>query len=255
LILFPGYGTIIRVKERLDTALVKRGLAQSRERAKALIMEGKVIVDGRPVMKAGAQVNEEADITVKGSGTPYVSRGGLKLMAAIERFGISLEGKAAMDIGASTGGFTDCMLKEGARKVYAVDVGYGQFHWALRNDPRVVLIERTNIRYLQRERIPDEMDIITVDASFISLKLVLPKAMEFLGAGGGIIALIKPQFEVGPKDVGKGGIVRDEAPRLRAVEEIKGFSEGIGLQTIGLMESPVAGHKGNIEYFIYLRRQ
>ncbi len=217
-------------------------------------MEGNALVDGRPVMKAGAQVDEEADITVKGPVAPYVSRGGLKLQAAIERFGIDPGGKVVMDIGASTGGFTDCMLKAGARKVYAIDVGRGQFDWALRNDPRVVLLEKTNIRYLERPRIPDEIDIITVDASFISLKLVLPKAMEFLGAGGEIIAIIKPQFEVGPKDVGKGGIVRDEALRLKAVEEIKGFAGGIGLQTINLMESPVPGHKGNIEYFIYLKR-
>lgn len=238
-------------KERLDKILLERGIVESRERARALIMEGKVLVNNIPVTKAGAMVSVDAFIALK-EGIPYVSRGGLKLEAALDYFGIMLEGLTAMDIGSSTGGFTDCMLKKGVKKVYCIDVGYGQMAWQLREDPRVVLFEKTNIRYLERERIPDEIDFITIDVSFISLKMILPKAIEFLKAGGQILALIKPQFEVGKGEVGKGGVVRDEGKRMLAVEEIKRFSEEIGLTVSGIFQSPVKGPKGNIEYFIYL---
>lgn len=238
-------------KERLDKILLEKGLVESRERAKALIMEGKILVNDVPVTKAGALISVDAAIALK-EDIPYVSRGGLKLEAALDHFGIILEGLTAMDVGSSTGGFTDCMLKKGVKKVYCIDVGYGQLSWRLREDPRVVLFEKTNIRYLERERIPDEIDFITIDVSFISLKKILPKAMEFLKAGGQILALIKPQFEVGRGEVGKGGVVRDEGKRMLAVEEIKRFSEEIGLNVSGIFQSPIKGPKGNIEYFIYL---
>jgi len=243
------------VKERLDRLMVERGLAGSRERAKALIMGGKVIVEGAPVTKAGAMVAHDAPITLKAEDIPYVSRGGLKLEAAIREFSIDLTGKTALDVGASTGGFTDCMLKHGAARVYAVDVGYGQMDVKLRNDPRVVLIERTNIRYMEREKVPESVDIATVDVSFISLKTVMPRIMEFVRPGGEIVALIKPQFEAGRADVGKGGVVRDEGKRLEAVNSVEEGMKSLGLAVAGLMESPVKGPKGNIEYLIYLRRQ
>lgn len=233
--------------------MFERRLAPSRERARALILEGKVLVNRMPVTKAGALVNEDVDITLRGSDIPYVSRGGLKLKAAIERFGISLKGKTCMDVGASTGGFTDCMLKEGARRVYAVDVGYGQFDWGLRGDPRVVLLERTNIRHMERERIEEHIDFAAIDVSFISLRLVVPRVREFLGTRGEVVALVKPQFEVGRGEVGKGGVVRDEEKRLAAVESVTVALEAEGLYTTGIMESPVKGQKGNIEYFVYLK--
>lgn len=238
-------------KERLDKLLFEKGLAESREKARALIIEGKVLVNNIPVTKAGAMVPVDAIIVLK-EGIPYVSRGGLKLEAALNHFGINLNGLIAMDIGSSTGGFTDCMLKKGTKKVYCIDVGYGQMAWQLRNDPRVKLFEKTNIRYLERERIPEEIDFITIDVSFISLRKILPKAMEFLKAGGQILALIKPQFEVGKGEVGKGGVVKEEGKRMFAVEEIKRFSEEIGFTVSGIFQSPVKGPKGNIEYFIYL---
>jgi 23S rRNA (cytidine1920-2'-O)/16S rRNA (cytidine1409-2'-O)-methyltransferase len=242
------------VKERLDKVLVDRGLTASRERARALIMEGKVLVGGRAVTKPGSLVSDALSVTLKKPDIPYVSRGGLKLRAALERFGVELKGKTAMDVGASTGGFTDCMLSMGVAKVYAVDVGYGQFDWGLRNDPRVVLLERTNIRYLERERINEDVDLATIDVSFISLGKVVPKVTEFLAPGGEIIALIKPQFEVGRAAVGKGGIVRDEEKRLEAVNALKGEFGKMGLRVLGVMQSPVRGQKGNIEYLIHLKK-
>ena len=240
------------MKERLDKILVDRGLVASRERARALIMEGKVLVSGTPAGKAGSMVDADAGIELRGENIPYVSRGGLKLEAALAHFGISVQDKIAMDVGSSTGGFTDCMLQHGARRIYCIDVGYGQLAWKLRQDPRVVLIERTNIRYLEREKIADEIDIATVDVSFISLLKVVPKVMEFLRAGGEIVALIKPQFEVGKGEVGKGGIVRDEAKRLQAVGQVREGLESLGLRTRGVMQSPVPGQKGNIEFLIHL---
>jgi 23S rRNA (cytidine1920-2'-O)/16S rRNA (cytidine1409-2'-O)-methyltransferase len=243
------------VKERLDKLMVERGLAASRERAKALIMGGKVLVEGVPVSKAGTMIPPNAPITLKEKDIPYVSRGGLKLEAALKEFSIDFKGKTALDVGASTGGFTDCMLKNGASKVYAVDVGYGQFDAKLREDPRVVLFEKTNIRNLEREKIGDDIDIATVDVSFISLKTVIPCIMEFLKPGGEIVALIKPQFEVGKADVGKGGVVRDDNKRLEAVSSVEEKMKSLGLAVVGLMECPVKGPKGNIEHLIYLRRQ
>jgi 23S rRNA (cytidine1920-2'-O)/16S rRNA (cytidine1409-2'-O)-methyltransferase len=185
---------------------------------------------------------------------PYVGRGGLKLKAALDFFHIDPRDKIVMDIGCSTGGFTDCVLKENAGKVYAIDVGYGQIDWSLRQNPRVILLEKTNIRYLEKEKIPDSVDLILIDVSFISLTKVLPKCLEFLAVGGAILALIKPQFEVGKGMVEKGGVIKDASKRRDAVENIRTFAETIGLECVGIFESPVHGQKGNIEYFIYLRR-
>ncbi|BCB97189.1 TlyA family rRNA (cytidine-2'-O)-methyltransferase [Dissulfurispira thermophila] len=241
------------MKSRLDKILVDRGIVQSRERAQALIMEGRIFVEGIPITKSGVMVEDSAAIEVRGEDIHYVSRGGIKLEAAIKHFNISMEEKIAMDIGSSTGGFTDCMLQHGVKKVYCIDVGYGQLAWKLRNDPRVILIERTNIRYLGREKIPDEIDIATVDVSFISLIKVIPNVLEFMKENGEIIALIKPQFEVGKGEVGKGGIVKDETKRLKTVERVRENLESLGLQTIGVMQSPISGQKGNIEYFIYMK--
>ncbi|MBA4349133.1 MAG: TlyA family rRNA (cytidine-2'-O)-methyltransferase [Thermodesulfovibrio sp.] len=240
-----------RTKERLDKILVDKGMVVSRERARALIMEGKVYVNGIPVSKAGTLINADARIELKGEDIPYVSRGGLKLEAAVKTFNISLRNKIAIDVGSSTGGFTDCMLQKGAKKVYCIDVGYGQLAWKLRQEPRVILIERTNIRYLEREKIPDSIEIAAIDVSFISLNKVVPKVMEFLKKESEIIALIKPQFEVGKGEVDKGGIVKDEAKRLKAVEDMKKDFESFGLKVVGTMQSPISGQKGNIEYFIY----
>jgi 23S rRNA (cytidine1920-2'-O)/16S rRNA (cytidine1409-2'-O)-methyltransferase len=244
----------MRPKERLDKLLVDRGLVKSRERAHALIMEGKVLVEGRAVTKAGTMVTLDSDIDLKEEDIPYVSRGGLKLEAALSHFGINPSGKVCMDIGCSTGGFTDCLLKKGAGKVYAIDVGYGQFDWSLRGVTRIILLEKTNIRYLEKEAVPDLIDLAVVDVSFISLLKVLPKILEFLKGDGEVLALIKPQFEVGKGMVGKGGIVKDEAQRMAAVESIREGAEMSGLRTLGTFESPVRGRKGNTEYFIHLRR-
>jgi len=233
---------------------MERGLASSRERARALIMEGKVLVDNRPATKAGEMVSAEAGIGLRGGDIPYVSRGGLKLEAALEHFSIDLQGLTVIDVGSSTGGFTDCMLQRGAHKAYCIDVGYGQLAWSLRNDPRIALLERTNIRHLERERIPDSVDLATIDLSFISLTKVLEKVAEFLRGGGLILALVKPQFEVGKGEVGKGGIVRDEEKRIATVNSVRDFAEALGLETIGVFESPVPGQKGNREYFLCVRK-
>ncbi len=241
-------------KERLDKLLIERGLVKSRERAKALIMEGKVFVDGKPCTKPGTSVNPSSLIELKGEDLPYVSRGGLKLETAIAYFRVDVKDKIAMDVGASTGGFTDCLLKHGALKVYCIDVGYGQLAWSLRIDPRVILLERTNIRYLPREAIPESIDIATVDVSFISLIKVLPKVKEFLKEDGEVLALVKPQFEVGKAEVGKGGIVRDETKRLKALQTVSEKAMEMGYQVLGSFMSPIAGQKGNVEYFLYLKR-
>ena len=244
----------VLMKERLDKILVDSGLVKSRERAKALIMEGAVLVDGVAVTKAGAMISSDSSVSLKKEDIPFVSRGGLKLKAAIDFFNISLKDKIAMDVGSSTGGFTDCMLQMGAKKVYCIDVGYGQIAWQLRNDPRIVLLERTNARYIGKEKIPDVIDIVTADVSFISLTKVIPGVAEFLRNGGEILALVKPQFEVGKGEVGKGGIVREEEKRLQAVESVKISLEDTGLQTAGMFQSPVTGQKGNIEYFLYMKK-
>lgn len=238
------------MKKRLDVLLVERGLVQSRERAKALIMEGKALVGGVLSTKAGAMVAEDSDIVLK-EDMPYVSRGGLKLEAALDHFEIDLEGMIVMDVGASTGGFTDCMLKRGVSRVYAVDVGYGQLDWKLRNDPRVVMLEKTNIRHLERTAVDDTIAFAVMDLSFISLALVIPKVKEFLSGKAGVVALVKPQFEVGRKDVGKGGIVRDENKRLEAVKSISNCFAGNGFNVNGYIPSPIKGQKGNVEYLLY----
>lgn len=242
------------MKDRLDKIMVDTGLVKSRERARALIMEGKVFINGMPATKAGMMVDADAAIELKGEDIPYVSRGGLKLKAAIDFFNVEFKDKTTMDVGSSTGGFTDCMLQMGAKKVYCIDVGYGQIAWSLRNDPRIILLERTNIRHLERKRIPDIIDIATIDVSFISLTKVIPKVLEFLKENGEILALVKPQFEVGKGEVGKGGIVREEEKRLAAVASVRAEIEAAGLHTIGVFESPVRGQKGNIEYFLYLKK-
>ncbi|GBD96150.1 MAG TPA: TlyA family RNA methyltransferase [Nitrospirae bacterium] len=241
-------------KVRLDKLLFEKAIVESREKARAVILEGNVLVNGMVVDKAGALVKPDAALSVK-SKMPYVGRGGLKLEHAIEYFGIEIKGKTAMDVGASTGGFTDCLLQHGAKKVYAIDVGYGQFSWILRNNDKIVLLEKTNIRYLDKALIYDEIDIATIDVSFISLLKVLPKVLEFLKPSGEIAALIKPQFEAGRKDVGKGGVVRDEKKRLEIIEKIKNESEKMGVEVKGITESPLKGPKGNVEYFIYLKKK
>jgi 23S rRNA (cytidine1920-2'-O)/16S rRNA (cytidine1409-2'-O)-methyltransferase len=243
------------MKIRLDQLLFKKGITETREKARALIIEGKVLVNGNKVEKPGSMVDESSEIKLCGETLPYVSRGGLKLEHAIKHFSIDIKDKVAIDIGASTGGFTDCLLQHGAKRVYAVDVGYGQLAWKLRTDPRVVAIERTNIRYMEREKIPEPVDIATVDVSFISLKLVIPKLLEFLKPSGEIVALIKPQFEVGKGEVEKGGIVRSEEKRTKAVENIKDSFESLSLKVIGVVESPIKGQKGNIEYLIYAKSE
>jgi 23S rRNA (cytidine1920-2'-O)/16S rRNA (cytidine1409-2'-O)-methyltransferase len=246
------------MKERLDKLLVAIGLAENRQKAKGLILSGAVLVDGEKVEKAGALVSIISPITLKESvlpyhGHPYVSRGGLKLEKALEAFNLDTKGKVVMDVGASTGGFTDCLLQRGAKRVYAVDVGYGQLAWRLRQDPRVVNLERTHILKLSLSLLPEAMDLITIDVSFISLTRVLPKTLEFLKPGGEILALIKPQFEVGRNGIGKGGIVRDLTKRQQAVKRIRDFTGGLNLKCAGEFESPVHGQDGNVEYFLLLQ--
>jgi 23S rRNA (cytidine1920-2'-O)/16S rRNA (cytidine1409-2'-O)-methyltransferase len=240
-------------KKRIDRLLFERGLVESRSRALALILEGKITADGLKVNKAGTMISPDSDIRIIGKGIPYVSRGGLKLESALNEFNINVKDKIAMDVGASTGGFTDCLIKHGAKKVYAIDVGYGQLAWSLRQNPKVIPIERVNIRYMERTAIKDDIEIATVDTSFISLEKVLPAVMRFLRKNGEIIALIKPQFEVGKGEVGKGGIVREETKRMEVLERIKDLAKGLGLSVSGLIISPIHGYKGNIEYLIYLR--
>lgn len=239
-------------KERLDVLLVQLGLANSRELAKAYIMAGNVYVDGQKEDKAGTKVAVNANIEVKGSQMKYVSRGGYKLEKAINEFGVQLEGKICLDIGASTGGFTDCMLQNGASKVYAIDVGYGQFAWKLRNDERVVCLEKTNVRYVTHEQVPDEGDFASIDVSFISLTKVLPAVLGVLGANGQLVCLIKPQFEAGREKVGKKGVVRDINVHREVIEMIVNYVRAQNLGILALDFSPIKGPEGNIEYLIYL---
>ena len=241
-------------KERLDKALVERGHAETRQRAQALILAGEVLVNGVRADKAGTAVEPASKIELSGRGIPYVSRGGLKLKGALEGFHIDVKGLICADIGASTGGFTDCLLQEGAARVYAVDVGYGLIDQRLREDPRVIVIERFNVRSLAPEVLGEKVDLATIDVSFISLKLVLAPVASVLKAGGSVIALVKPQFEVGRGQVGKGGIVRDEEKRRAALEGVKGFAVEAGFSVAGEMESPITGAKGNREYLLYLRK-
>jgi len=229
--------------------MLMRGLVCSRERARALILGGMVEVNGEVIDKAGTMVREDADIFVKET-IPFVSRGGLKLRHAIEEFRINVNDKVAMDVGASTGGFTDCLLQYGARRVYAIDVGYGQLDYKLRNDPRVIVIERTNIRYMEKDNIPEAVDIATIDVSFISLTKVIPRVCDFLKEGGEMIALIKPQFEAGRRYI-KKGVVKDEDVRKMVVDKIQTFAGKMGFRVIGTIPSPIKGPKGNIEFLMY----
>jgi len=241
-------------KTRLDVLLVERGLEESRQRAQAVIMSGVVYVDGRRADKPGMAVAPEARIEVRGDKLPYVSRGGLKLEKAMKCFPIDLRGAVCADVGASTGGFTDCMLQSGAAKVYAVDVGWGQLAWKLRNDPRVVCLERTNARYLSREQVPEELAFASVDVSFISLKLILPPLAALLGEGGQAVSLVKPQFEAGREKVGKKGVVRDPAVHLEVLERYLEHARSAGLTVRGLTYSPIRGPEGNIEYLGFLEK-
>ena len=240
-------------KERLDILLVEKGIITSRERAKTNIMAGKVFVDGIRIDKAGAKVSVDANIEFKGDTIPYVSRGGLKLEKAMKEFPITLENKVCMDIGASTGGFTDCMLQNGAKKVFSVDVGYGQFAWKLRTDERVVCMERTNIRYVTPEDIGEKLDFASIDVSFISLKTIMPATLNLLKDNGEVVALIKPQFEAGREKVGKKGVVREKSTHIEVIEKISDFAVEAGFEILGLDYSPIKGPEGNIEYLIHLK--
>lgn len=242
-------------KERIDKLMVQQQLAGSRERARALILAGRVLVDEQTVDKVGTQVYLDASIRLRGEDIPYVSRGGLKLAKALEHFTIDVAGRTAIDVGASTGGFTDCLLQNGAAKVVAVDVGYGQLAWKLRDDPRVINLERTNIRHLTREQLDVVPEIAVIDASFISLEKVLPATLALLEPGSDVVALIKPQFEVGKGQVGKGGVVRDPEQHDRVVEKIKSFAVELGCRVVDVCESPVLGPKGNREFLIHLRME
>ena len=241
------------MKKRIDILLFEKGLAPSREKAKTMIMAGNVYVNNQKFDKPGDTVNEDAQIEVRGSTLKYVSRGGLKLEKAMELFPITLDGKICMDVGASTGGFTDCMLQNGASRVYSVDVGYGQLAWQLRTDPRVINMERTNIRYIEKDKI-DPLDFASIDVSFISLTLVLPVAYDLLKTGGRIVCLIKPQFEAGREKVGKKGVVRDKAVHKEVIDKVIDFCKNNDLAVKGLTFSPIRGPEGNIEYLLMLEK-
>ena len=241
------------MKERLDVLLVNRNLAESREKAKAIIMSGIVYVDGQKEDKAGTMFEDTVSVEVRGHTLAYVSRGGLKLEKAMTHFGVTLNGKICMDVGASTGGFTDCMLQNGAVKVYSVDVGHGQLAWKLRNDERVVCMEKTNIRYVTPEDIPDRIQFASIDVSFISLTKVLGPVKELLTEDGQIVCLIKPQFEAGREKVGKKGVVREKSTHLEVIESVIAFAKSIGFGILNLEFSPIKGPEGNIEYLLYLQ--
>ena len=241
------------MKERLDVLLVQKGLAPSREKAKTMIMEGNVFVDNQREDKAGTFFDPSVNIEIHGNTLRYVSRGGLKLEKAMAQFGITLDDKVCMDIGASTGGFTDCMLQNGAKKVYAVDVGYGQFAWKLRQDPRVVCMEKTNIRYVTPEEIPDKIQFVSIDVSFISLTKVLGPVKALMEPDGQVVCLIKPQFEAGREKVGKKGVVRERSVHLEVIRMVAAFAGSIGFEALHLEFSPIKGPEGNIEYLLHLR--
>lgn len=243
------------MKERLDVLLVKQGLAESREKAKAIIMSGNIFINGQREDKAGTTFDEEkVKIELHGSTLKYVSRGGLKLEKAMEQFSITLQDKICMDIGASTGGFTDCMLQNGATKVYSIDVGHGQLAWKLRNDERVICMEKTNFRYVTKENIADEIEFASVDVSFISLTKILEPARNLLAHTGQMVCLIKPQFEAGKDKVGKKGVVREPEIHKEVIEKILLFAAGIGFSILGLTFSPIRGPEGNIEYLVHLEK-
>lgn len=242
------------MKNRLDIVLTEKKLFTSREKAKASIMAGVVYVDGQRVDKPGTPISTDAEIIIKDASCPYVSRGGLKLEKALMLFDFTLENAVTADIGASTGGFTDCMLKKGAKKVFAIDVGYGQLDWKLRNDDRVINMEKVNIRYLDLDTVDKDIDFISIDVSFISLKLVFPVAAQMLGEKGSLVCLVKPQFEAGRSQVGKKGIVRDPKVHREVIENVIQYGEYNGLYSHGLTYSPVTGTKGNIEYLLYMKK-
>ncbi|MFZ5445650.1 MAG: TlyA family RNA methyltransferase [Myxococcota bacterium] len=241
-------------KERLDVLLHERGLAESRTRAQALILAGQVVVNDQRVDKPGTRVPIDAELRLKGEVLPYVSRGGLKLKGAIDAFSLEVRGAICADIGASTGGFTDCLLQEGASRVHAIDVGYGQLHEKLRKDPRVISRERVNARHLTDDELPEPVQVIVIDVSFISLELVLPPVLPKLTRGGVLIALVKPQFEVGPAHIDKGGVVRDPIARQGAIDRIRAFVKAQGLTELGVIDSPVHGPAGNVEALLVARR-
>ncbi|UCG38181.1 MAG: TlyA family RNA methyltransferase [bacterium] len=238
--------------KRVDILLVERNLAESRNRAQALILSGRVFSGQVRIEKSGTRLDDKAPLTVREQ-LPYVSRGGVKLKAALDRFQVNVSGAVCLDVGASTGGFTDCLLKEGARSVYCVDVGYGQLDWNLRNDPRVTVMERTNFRTIGDRDLPRHFDLAVVDVSFISLKLILPRLRLFLVPGAGVILLVKPQFEAGPDKVGKGGIVRDPQVREAALHQVLESAQAEGFRALETMESPIRGAGGNLEYLVHLR--
>ncbi len=242
------------MKTRLDILVTERGIAESREKAKAVIMAGEIYVNNQKADKAGQSYEEDVNIEFRGKKLKYVSRGGLKLEKAINTFNIDLTDKITMDIGASTGGFTDCMLQNGAKKVYSIDVGYGQLAWKLRNDSRVINLERTNMRNVTNEQVPDKIDFFSIDVSFISLKLLLPVAYKLLSDNAEAVCLIKPQFEAGRGKVGKKGVVRDSDVHIEVVESIYNFCLDNGFSVLGLDFSPIKGPEGNIEYLIYLKK-
>lgn len=241
-------------KLRLDVAVYERGFAETREKAKAMIMAGSVYLNGQKALKGGVNIKETDVIEVRGAVNPFVSRGGLKLDKAMKSFGLDLTDCICMDIGASTGGFTDCMLTNGAKKVFAIDVGYGQLAWKLRCDERVVNLERTNFRYVTREQVPDEIDFASVDVSFISLKLILPVMHTLLKNGGRSVCLIKPQFEAGKENIGKKGVVRDKSVHADVVRNITDFAAENGFRVMGVDFSPIKGPEGNIEYLMYIEK-
>jgi len=246
-----------KIVSRLDAAVVARGLAASRERARALILAGDVRVNGTVVSKAGAPVDSTADITLIEPDHPYVGRGGVKLAHALDVFALDVRDRLALDVGASTGGFTDVLLRRGARRVVALDVGHGQIDWRLRTDPRVVVLERVNARLLTPDQLPEDartFGIVTMDLSFISVRQVLPAILPLLGGGGDLVVLVKPQFEAGRDEVGKGGLVRDPAVHARVVEDVSAAADALGLTRIAMTESPITGTEGNREFFLHLRR-
>jgi 23S rRNA (cytidine1920-2'-O)/16S rRNA (cytidine1409-2'-O)-methyltransferase len=240
-------------KERLDRLLVEKGLADSRHQAQGRIMAGEVRVDGKRITKAGAQVSMKAQIELIGEDLPFVSRGGVKLEAALEAFSIDVSGLACLDVGASTGGFTDCLLQRGAAKVTAIDVGYGQLHWKLRSDPRVTVLERTNVRHLEASGLPYLSDFASIDVSFISLKIVVPSVLRLLKKDKALVCLIKPQFEVGKGLVGKRGVVRDIALHQQVIKDLSTTFRAMDLRVFGIIDSPVLGPKGNKEFLMYLK--
>jgi 23S rRNA (cytidine1920-2'-O)/16S rRNA (cytidine1409-2'-O)-methyltransferase len=241
-------------KIRIDRLLVERELAPSRERAQSLIMAGAVLVDDIPVTKSGQQVSLDAEVRIRGEDHPFVSRGGVKLAHALKEFDLDVKGFICLDVGASTGGFTDCLLQNGASKIYAVDVGYGQLAWKLKEDPRVVVVERQNIRHIDADQLPEPFDLIVIDVSFISLDLVLPVVVPFLKQDGGVVSLVKPQFEVGKELVGKGGIVKDPASHKLALEKVINAAQQQSLSHLDTVESPIEGTKGNKEFLVLFRK-